>query len=103
MGAGQAKSMESYVEQFTRTLNHDYGDDAACMRITANKEFAEYCAVMLRRYADPDFTSKVLVAERKARMVVRRAAIVKAVDGLEAAANLYTEVEPETAAFLDGK
>jgi len=98
--------MEAYTERFVHTLNQAVdrnGDrDRMCLRIAANAEFARYSAVMLRRYVDPDFT-EWLSADRKARMEARRASIVKAADGLEAAANLYRQSEPQTAAFLHGK
>ena len=91
--------MEAYIDRFIFRVNRDYGDDEVCRRITADKEFAKHVAVMLRRYANPDFT-KYLAEGRKARLERLRAEHVKAVDGLEAAANLYRRSEPETAALM---
>jgi len=76
------------VERFKQTLNRNYGDDATCMRVTANKEFARCCAVMLRRYVDSDFT-RWLSADRRVRLGTYRAWLVEAIGGLEAAAKLY--------------
>jgi hypothetical protein len=102
MSAKPKLAKETYEDRFIRTLNQTYSHDPMCMRITSNLEFARYCGTMMRRYVDPDFT-EWLASERKTRLEARRAEIVKAVDGLQSAANLYRQQEPETAALMHTK
>jgi hypothetical protein len=91
-----------YVERFVQRLNADYRFDEACVRIAANKEFAEYCATMVRRYNDSAFTDK-LYAERKAWLSAYREDLTKAIEGFEAGTRIYREREPATAGFLQAK
>jgi hypothetical protein len=101
MAASPQATRDAYTERFIQAINRDCDcrADKTCMRVTANKAFADLCAKLLRTYVDVDVT-QALYKDRTARMELRRAEIVKAVDGLEAAANLYRPHEPDTAAFL---
>ncbi len=89
-------STNGYVDKFIWRLNREFADDETCRRIAADKKFGPECAELFRSYVDPDFRKK-WDGERSARMKVRRAALVKAIDGLEAAANLCRLQDPERA------
>jgi hypothetical protein len=91
--------MAQWDERFIGVLNRYHGEDPACMQITSDKEFAHYVAVMIRRYVDRRFT-EALCNDRTTRVGAFRATAVEAIDGLEAAANLYRHCEPGTAAFF---
>lgn len=103
MGTKPVKTGEdTYEERFIRKLNSENKHDETCLRIAANRGFAGYCGTMLRRYVDPEFT-KALSAERKARVGAYRANLVKAIDGLEAAAALYRHRDAEKAASFESE
>jgi hypothetical protein len=89
--------MDEYVRRFVWRLNREFADDKTCRRIAADKKFGPGCARLLRTYVDPEFRSKQ-DAERRTKMEARRAELVKAIDGLEAAANLCRHRDPERAA-----
>jgi hypothetical protein len=89
-------TMDEYVDRFVWRLNREFASDENCRRIAADKNFRAGCAQVLRSCVDPECRKK-FDAERVARMKVRRAALVKAIDGLEAAANLCRHQDPEQA------
>jgi hypothetical protein len=100
--AEQTNTMAQWEERFIHVLNRYHRDDPACMQITSDKEFAHYVAVMMHRYVDRRFT-EALYNDRRTRVGAYRTNVVKAIDGLESAANLYRPREPETAAIFDLK
>jgi hypothetical protein len=98
----QINLIAQWDERFLGVLNRYHRKDPACMQITSDKEFAHDVAAMIRRYVDKRFT-KALYNDRTARVGAFRRNAVKAIDGLEAAANLYRHCEPGTAAFFHVK
>ena len=99
--AKQINTMAQWEERFIHVLNRYHRDDPSCMRITSveNKKLAHYVATMIRRYVDRGFT-EALYKDRKTRIGAYQTKILKAIDGLEAAALLFRHREPETAAFF---
>jgi hypothetical protein len=100
--AKQTKTTAQWEERFIHVLNRYHRTDPACMQITADKELAHYVAVMIRRYVDRSFT-EALYNDRRTRVGSYRTNVVKAIDGLESAANLYRHREPEMAAIFHSK
>src|SRR2546429_435791 len=91
------KDRPSWEERFVQILNRDYRDDPVCQRIGTDRELALQVGTMMKSYVDKGLT-KELAAERKARVGAYRSELVKAVDGLEAAAKLHRHRDPARAA-----
>jgi hypothetical protein len=89
-------------ERFVRILSRDFSHDQVCSRIVGDKSLARGIAKIMHRYVAPSFTA-MLYEDRKKRIGSLRVELVKAINGLEAAGNLYRHREPETAAFFDQK
>jgi hypothetical protein len=94
--------MATWEERFLAILREHYRHDETCLRIASNDEFGKYCGTMMRRYVSPEFR-EAMDEDRRKRMERRREELVKAIDGLESAANLYRPHEPETAALFQIK
>jgi len=94
--ASNPVTITEYVRLFIWRLNREFADDETCRRIAADKQFGPECAQILRAYVDPEFRKR-WDEDRKAMMEVRRAALVKAVDGLQAGADLVRQRDPEKA------
>jgi len=101
-GCEIANDSASWEERFLTILNRDYRDDAMCVRIGADRKTGLEVGAMMKSYVDKEFT-KELASERKARVGEYRSKLVRAIEGLEAAAALYRHRDPERAALFQSE
>lgn len=90
----------TWEQRFLRILKRpEYRRDEKLHRIASNEQFGLDVGRIIRSYLDKSFTD-LAYEERKAKYGRAKAETVKAIDGLQIAANLYWQRDPARAAYL---
>ena len=102
MSSKASRAGLDYGDRFIWRLNREFSHDETCRQIAADRKLGRECAEMFKSYVDPAVSER-LYRERKEWIERYRAKAVVAIDGFQAAADLYRHREPQTAAFCHEK